>query len=68
MIIIGADYRKLYAYLAGQIDDVLQLIAEDLVRQTCSWNELNAVGCKLKDALLTAEEMYLEEAQSHDVS
>ena len=54
-------YDKLYSYLVGQIDDVLQLICYDLLKGQHGREELNEVGEKLKDALLTAEEMYLEE-------
>lgn len=57
-------YQKMYAYLAGQVDDVLQQIAKDLTGQNCGWNELNAVGGTLKNALLTTEEMYLAEEES----
>ena len=57
---MAVDYQKLYAFLVGRVDDVLQEIADDLVRQKCGWNEMNEIGNKLKDALLTAEEMYLE--------
>ena len=54
------DYKKLYTYLVGQIDDTLQLIAGDLVGGNPGWKELSAVGEKLKNALLAAEEMYLD--------
>ena len=54
------DYKKLYTYLVGEVDDTLQRIAGDLVGGNPGWNELNAVGERLKSALLTAEEMYLE--------
>ena len=53
----------MYAYLAGQVDDVLQQIAKDLTGQVCGWKELNAVGETLKNALLTTEEMYLTEEE-----
>lgn len=55
------NYQKLYSYLVGQIDDALQSIAGELT--TNSGNERDAlvmVGNKLKDALLTAEDMYLD--------
>lgn len=55
------DYQKLYAYLVGQVDEVLQQIAEDLMQQKADWHAMNEVGEKLKRALLTAEEMYLNE-------
>ena len=57
------DYQKLYAFLVGQIDDTLQLICYDLLKNQHGREELNAVGEKLRDALLTAEEMYLDETE-----
>ncbi len=54
------DYQKLYAYLVGQIDDTLQMIALQLQSAAPGYSELRAVGEKLKGALLTAEEMYLD--------
>ena len=55
------NYQKLYAYLVGQIDDTLQLIAEQLQSESPGYKELYEVGKKLKTALLTAEEMYLDD-------
>ena len=60
---MNAIYHKLYAYLAGQIDDTLQIIAQNLVDGTTGWTEMNAIGEKLKNALLTAEEQYLDNAE-----
>ena len=60
---MAVNYQKLYAYLVGQIDDTLQIIAGDLVNGKTGWNELNAIGEKLKTALLTAEDMYLDETE-----
>ena len=57
-------YDKLYSYLVGQIDDVLQLICYDLLKGQHGREELNEVGEKLRDALLTAEEMYLDESEN----
>ena len=57
-------YDKLYSYLVGQIDDVLQLICYDLLKGQHGWKELNEVGEKLRDALLAAEEMYLDESEN----
>lgn len=59
------DYKKLYAYLVGQIDDTLQMIAGDLVAGNTGREELYAVGEKLKNALLTAEDMYLDETEEN---
>lgn len=55
------NYQKLYSYLVGQIDDVLQLICYDMLKGQHGQEELNEVGEKLKAALYTAEEMYLDE-------
>ena len=57
---MSVNYQKLYAYLTGQIDQTLQQIAGDLISGESGWKELNAVGEKLKNAMLTAEEMYLD--------
>lgn len=57
------NYQKLYAYLVGQIDDVLQLICYDLLKGQHGREELNEVGEKLRDALHIAEEMYLVDTE-----
>lgn len=54
------NYQKLYAYLAGQVDDTLQMIAGELTGGKCDRDSLCAVGESLKNALLTAEDMYLD--------
>ena len=56
-------YDKLYAYLVGQVDDVLQLICYDLLKGQHGREELEEIGEKLRAALHHAEEMYLEEAE-----
>ena len=56
-------YDKLYSYLVGQIDDVLQLICYDLLKGHHGREELNEVGEKLRDALHIAEEMYLADTE-----
>ena len=58
---MSVNYKKLYAYLVGQIDETLQQIAGELISGDPGWKELNSVGEKLKNALLSAEEMCLEE-------
>ena len=58
------DYQKLYAFLVGQIDDTLQLICYDLLNGQHGQEELNEVGEKLRNALLVAEEMYLDESEN----
>ncbi len=59
-------HQKLYAYLVGEIDNTLQMIAGNLVNGTAGWSELNAVGEKLKNALLIAEERYLDEDEAEE--
>ena len=54
------NYQKLYSYLIGQIDDVLQLICYDLLKGQHDREELIEVAEKLRSALHTAEEMYLD--------
>ena len=53
------NYRKLYSYLVSQMDDTLQCIAGELMSNGDN-EPLARVGDKLKDALLTAEDMYLD--------
>ena len=57
------DYQKLYAFLVGEIDDTIQAICSNLVNGQHGWHELNAVGEKLRDALLKAEDMYLDDTE-----
>lgn len=61
---MAANYQKLYSYLVGQIDDTLQLIAYDLTHGQQGFAPLNEIGLKLKQALLTAEEIYLNDAEA----
>ena len=56
---MDVNYQKLYTFLVGEVDDVLQRIADDLISQNCSWHEMNEIGVLLKNALLEAEERYL---------
>ena len=52
-----ADYKKLYTYLVGQIDDALEMMGDlDIM-------PLAPIRDKLKAALLAAEEMYLIEGE-----
>lgn len=57
---MAVNYQKFYTYLVGQIDDALQFIAGELVGGGCDNSALLTVGNRLKAALLTAEEMYLD--------
>jgi len=56
-------YQKLYSYLVGQVDNTLQIIAEKLVNGQTDRDALITVGNQLKTALLTAEDMYLDETE-----
>ena len=60
---MAADYQKLYAYLVGQVDETLEMIGDGLARGSCGYDELAAVAGKLKAALITAEEMYLNDTE-----
>ena len=60
------NYQKLYSYLVEQVDDVLQLICYDLLKDQHGREELAEVGEKLRAALLHAEEMYLEEWEEEE--
>jgi len=60
-----ADYQKLYAFLVGQIDDTLEMIGTSLVRGDCGYDELVVVAGKLKNALISAEEMYLDDTEEN---
>ena len=60
---MSANYKKLYSYLVGQVDDVLQLICYDMLKGQHGREELDEIGEKLRAALLTAEEMYLDDTE-----
>ena len=54
-----ADYKKLYAYLVGQIDDALEMMGDlDIMPLSPTLEKQNA-------ALLAAEELYLEETEPY---
>ena len=55
---MSGNYHKLYSYLVGQVDDTIQFICDKLLKGEHGFEELNAVGEKLRDALLAAEEIY----------
>lgn len=59
---MSVNYQKLYTYLVGQVDDVLQFIAGKLVLDgECDNRALQTVGSRLKNALLTAEDLHIDE-------
>ena len=59
-------YKKMYATVVGQVDDVLQKIGEALVSGDYGREKLIEVGEKLKAALLEAEEMYLDAGEDEE--
>ena len=63
---MAVDYQKLYAFLVGEMDNILQRIADDLISQKCDWHEMNEIGNRLKNALLEAEESVIGEDESPD--
>ena len=56
---MSVNYQKLYTYLVGQVDDVLQFIAGALILDADN-SALQTVGSRLKNALLTTEDMYVD--------
>ena len=58
-----ADYQKLYSYLVGEIDDALREIAGYAMTPSAGRDELFIIGNKLKNALLFAEDMYLNDTE-----
>ncbi len=63
---MSVNYQKLYSYLVGQIDETLREIAGYAMTQTAGRTELFVVGDKLKNALLCAEDMYLDETADEE--
>ena len=61
---MSVNYQKLYSYLVGEIDKALQEIAGYAMNPSAGRDELFAVGNKLKNALLVAEDMYLDDAEN----
>ena len=59
------NYQKLYAYLVGEVDGALQMIAKGYAEQADKERLLLTVGEKLKAALLAAEDMYIEQEESY---
>ena len=53
-------HKKIYASIVGDVDNTIAYIAELLTHEACGKTELVEVGKKLKDALLKAENMYIE--------
>ena len=53
-------YKKSYAYLVGQIDDVITYIEEQAKRETIRPMHILPAADMLKNALLTAEEKYID--------
>lgn len=60
---MSVNYQKLYSYLVGQIDETLQQIAAYVMTTTNKSPELLEIGDKLKNALLLAEDMYLDDTE-----
>lgn len=60
---MSINYQKLYAYLVGQVDEAIQMVGNALFHGKHGYDELFAVGDRLKTALITAEEMYLDDTE-----
>lgn len=53
-------YKKMYATVVGEVDDTLQIICVAITKQEYTFEKMNEIGEKLRNALLTAEDMYLD--------
>ena len=53
-------YKKMYATVVGEVDDTLQIICAAITNQEYTLEKMNEIGEKLRNALLTAEDMYLD--------
>ena len=54
------DYQKMYSYLVGQIDDTLGMMYGLDIMPTAG------IRKKLENALLTAEEMYIDQEEQEE--
>ena len=52
-------YKKMYATVVGGVDGALQQIAGILAGESCDREDLAAIGTRLRQVLLAAEELYL---------
>jgi len=50
----------MYASVVSNVDDTIAYIAKLLSKEKCGKEELVEVGKRLKEALLEAEDMYIE--------
>lgn len=53
-------YKKMYAKVVGEVDDAIQIIAQAILDQEYNIQKMTEIGMKLKNALLAAEDMYLD--------
>lgn len=53
-------YQKMYAAVVGEVDDTLQIICQAVADREYTVEKLNEIGEKLRNALLKAEDMYLD--------
>ena len=58
-------YRRMYATVVGQADEILQELAVTLTNPDCGRKELMEFGEKLKKALRDAEEIYISDVLPH---
>lgn len=53
-------YKKMYATVVGEVDDTLQIICAAITDQEYTLEKMSEIGEKLRNALLTVEDMYLD--------
>ena len=53
-------YKRMFAKVVGEVDNVLQSLPKLLIEGDCGRDVVMELGEKLKQALLDAEEMYMD--------
>ncbi len=63
---MSSIYKKLYAYMVGEVDGALQILANGYPDCADRSELLLTIGARLKGALAAAEEMYIESAEEEE--
>lgn len=63
---MSSMYKKLYATLVGRVDNAITILERMAEQQTFDWFHVAKVTELLKNALLEAEEAYIEADEKAD--
>lgn len=63
---MSSMYKKLYATLVGRVDNAITILERMAEQQTFDWFHVAQVTELLKNALLEAEEAYIEADEKAD--